>query len=336
MQDIPKKPDPIFILGIMYRSGTNFLHDLICLHPDCVDGGIIKEDFLLYYTNLIVEYVNSVYSRWNPRWQVNEKIGSPDVLVKFIGDSLLHYLNLQKKSDKEDKSVLRYQHHTENPDRGTLPYRLVTKTPSVNNLQNFPRLFPNAKLVVIVRDGRAVVESGVRSFNWTYEKAIHNWKRMARVILSFKKNKKEPDDFLLIRYEDLFRHTELEMRKIFLFVGLDESKYDFETARDLPVKGSSDIRKKETQQIHWYPIEKPLDFDPLARFKDWGLLKHERFNWIAGKELEAFGYVKISSNRFFPILYNLVMDLLWRLSTAKSLIVILIQRGKRYVRNRRV
>ncbi len=38
--------DPIFILGISERSGTNFLFHLLCLHPDCDPGGPIWENYL--------------------------------------------------------------------------------------------------------------------------------------------------------------------------------------------------------------------------------------------------------------------------------------------------
>ena len=35
--------EPIFILGISQRSGTNFVSDLLALHPDC-DATLIPED----------------------------------------------------------------------------------------------------------------------------------------------------------------------------------------------------------------------------------------------------------------------------------------------------
>jgi len=326
-----KNPGPIFILGIMYRSGTNFLHDLVCLHPDCVDGGFIKEDFLLSYSHLLVDYANFVYSRWNTRWQVREKIGPPEVLVKCIGDSLLHYLNLQLEVDGGGNCGFKRQQYIEESKKCGVHHRLVTKTPSVENLHNFYKLFPGAKLILIVRDGRAIVESGVRSFNWNYEKATHNWKRMAKVILSFKNKAKKTHDFLLIRYEDLFTHTDTEIRKILSFAELDESKYDFETACNLPIKGSSDVRKNQTQQIHWNPVEKPIDFDPLSRFKNWGFLRHARFNWIAGQELESFGYAKVLSNHSLGLFYNLAKDFQWRFITLKTLLDALISRGKRYL-----
>ena len=56
------RPSPIFILGISQRSGTNFLFDLLCLHPDCGAPSIKWEDFLVDKSDLLVRYVSSVYS----------------------------------------------------------------------------------------------------------------------------------------------------------------------------------------------------------------------------------------------------------------------------------
>jgi hypothetical protein len=42
--------------------------------------------------------------------------------------------------------------------------------------------------------------------------------------------------------------------------------------------------------IHWNPIEKPADFNPMDRWSNWSRAKHERFNWLAGEYLSRFGY----------------------------------------------
>ena len=55
------------------------------------------------------------------------------------------------------------------------PTRLVTKTPTVKNLGLFFQLFPTSKLLVLVRDGRSVVESAVRTFDRPYGHAAREW-----------------------------------------------------------------------------------------------------------------------------------------------------------------
>ena len=46
---------PIFILGIMPRSGTHFLANLLCLHPDCTKSAL-PEDLLVSESALLRRY----------------------------------------------------------------------------------------------------------------------------------------------------------------------------------------------------------------------------------------------------------------------------------------
>ncbi len=75
----------------------------------------------------------------------------------------------------------------------------MAKTPSVKNLQLL-NVMPIGKSVVIVRDGRAVVESGMRSFGWSFDAAARMWTRGADTIMQAQEQGVE---FLLVRYEDL-------------------------------------------------------------------------------------------------------------------------------------
>ena len=63
--------NPIFILGITPRSGTNFLQDILCLHPDC-GAGPVREDFLLHYADFIQNYISNLSHTWRG-WIVDEE-----------------------------------------------------------------------------------------------------------------------------------------------------------------------------------------------------------------------------------------------------------------------
>ena len=52
---LSKCANPIFILGITPRSGTNFLQDILCFHPDC-GAGPVREYFLLHYASFSKNY----------------------------------------------------------------------------------------------------------------------------------------------------------------------------------------------------------------------------------------------------------------------------------------
>jgi hypothetical protein len=290
--------DPIFILGISQRAGTNFLFDLLCLHPDCGAPAINWEDFLLEKSEPLVRYVSSVFSGWRRRGTGQEV---EDLLYEHLGNGLIAVLVSRTKAK-----------------------RLVTKTPSVRNLDYFFKLFPRAYLLLLVRDGRAVVESRVKSFGENYETAMRRWAEGADSILRFVENSRRFNlNFLVVRYEDLWNEPEQELRRIFSFAGLDADKYDFSAAINVPVRRSSVFHGQEEKEVHWKPVEKTAGFNPVARSKHWSRSTHERFNWIAGEKLSRFGYnpKKYREEEFFWAVWNRALDLWWRIKGVSQSLV---------------
>ena len=295
---------PIFILGILQRSGTNFLYNLLLLHPACGDPAPVWEDFLCHHADLLSIYVDRVSRGWkmdgvdtsNLKWEVYEHIGNG--IVDF----------LQSRTGGK---------------------RLVAKTPSVQNLDCFFKLFPKAKLIIVVRDGRALVESGRRSFGWNYEIAMRRWAEAATVIRAFQEQIKDfSSQYILVRYEDLYRDVENEVKRILAFLDLDSSLYDFEAARNLPIIGTSELKQWGEKSLHWDPVQKKEGFDPLHRSDKWKRALNERFNHIAADQPAHFGYEKksFSSQTMFWKIWNWFMDvrlfLLWNARKIKRLSII--------------
>src|SRR5258708_3907506 len=86
------RADPIFIQGVLPRSGTNFLWDLLLLHPDCTRGREpVNEDFFLEHSNHLTEFVEVVRGTWDPIWGTF----GPDIqarLCEGIGEGLVSFL----------------------------------------------------------------------------------------------------------------------------------------------------------------------------------------------------------------------------------------------------
>ena len=207
---------------------------------------------------------------------------------------------------------------------------MVAKTPSVKNLDIFFRLFPNAKLIITIRDGRAVVESGKQSFGWDYNIATKRWAEAANTIKSFQERQNDAySKYLVVRYEDIYNNVEEEINKILVFLNLDTSLYDFNAARNLPIRGTSELKRWGEKSVHWDPVQKKPGFDPTRRFEKWGRALHERFNHIAGFYLSYFGYTEKhyhSLNLLWKILnwvFDIKLFLLWNLRKIKrsSLII---------------
>ena len=285
---------PVFLLGILQRSGTNYLYNLLLMHPALGDPAPIWEDHLLYHADMLFGYVKFV----SREWEIDGLDTRPlaEEVASSLGNGLLDFL----QSKTKDK-------------------RLLAKTPSVHNLSLFFRLFPSARLIILVRDGRAVVESGRRSFGWMYDIAIKRWAEAADEIRAFQQGQADqPCNYLLVRYEDVYADVEKELRRIFEFLELDASQYDFEAAKNMPIVGTSDYRKFGERSLHWNPIKKAEGFAPTRRWENWGRALHKRFNHLAGAELEYFDYHPKFKDGFevFWKLWNFCMDvflfLLWR------------------------
>lgn len=261
---------PIFILGILPRSGTNFLHRLLCLHPDCRPARP-WEDFLAYPAPLLDAYAHAVAAEWQPETVARlagEIDDPPAELLRCVGNGLRGLLAGPR------------------PAAG----RLVAKTPWVRHPDALLRLFPDALLLLLVRDGRAVVESGAQSFCWDYRSAMRQWADAARGILDFQAGQQGlAGRSRLVRYEDLHLRTEATIADILRFLALDAERYDAAAARDCPVVGSCEAMQAGIGGLD-HQARRDAGFDPLARWRDWGADKHAAFNAIAGPAMRAMGY----------------------------------------------
>ncbi len=257
---------PILIFGLTPRTGTNYLWDLVRLHPACAPGREpIREDFFLEHADLLDKFVGNVRSRWDPAWgAVSEQTVAE--LYASLGAGLLGFLTV---------------------DDGR---RLVTKNPSVTGINQVLTFFPTAQVIVLARDGRAVVESCVRTFGWDADLAARRWAAAATGALRFLDGRAADDPAVrLVRYEDLAADPRRQMTQILTFLELDIADYDLSAAERLPVRGSS-VFLGGKAQVHWEPIERTPDFDPLRRWAHWSPEQHRRFAWLAGRQQLALGY----------------------------------------------
>jgi protein-tyrosine sulfotransferase len=311
LASVDQRAQPIFILGIKPRSGTHFLANLLCLHPDCTKSAI-PEDRLLTRVTFLDQYVEAMLRQW-PQLVKETNLDLRSLLFENLGEGLINFLR-QARTEVVEDIADRFPHQvpTEVARR-----RIVTKTPQVNGLEHFFRLVPRGQLLILVRDGRAVVESYARSFRGNRESAIRAWAQSARKIIEFDRSPSNANrSYLIVRYEDLVTDTESQVRQILYFLGLDLDRYNFQAARNVPVVGSSTFKRGDGP-VHWFPMRKTADFNPLARADHWRRAQHERFNWLAAEQLKAFGYEPktYATNNAFWTLWNCAMDLKWSSKT---------------------
>jgi hypothetical protein len=284
---------PIFILGIMPRCGTNFLSNLLALHPDCAPPETVWEDFTVAHANLLKRYSERVARNWNPKWGVTEK--TREEFNASLGKGISTFLT-QRSGGKH----------------------IIAKTPRVDNVDLFFDFFPNARLLIQVRDGKAILESGIRSFGWSREAALHWLADSAQEIARFRQSHDENVfKYRIVKYEDLWQKPKETMRELLGFLSLPEEVYDFDMASQLPVRGSSDLVNKNNKELHWDPVKKPTDFDPMSRSDHWSPVRHQRYNHIAGQHMEALGYTarETTGLSWARSTQNQLLDASWRLKS---------------------
>jgi len=270
----------LLVLGITRRSGTNFLYDLICLHPDCARVEAIWEDFALAHADRLRDYASALAEAWHGDWDPDGE--HRRALVRRLGEGVVRFL-ADRVAPREETPV-RYA---------------VSKTPSVENLETLSD-FPGARAIVIVRDGRDVVESGMRSFEWRFRDAARDWARAAERVAAARECEAP---FLLVRYEDLLADVAGELRRIFDYLELDAQRVDFAAAASLPVRGSSTFGVGDGG-VHWSPVDKTAEFQPVKRWTSWTRQRRERFLWLAGDRMRELGYADLEPPRH-PLAWQL-------------------------------
>jgi len=287
------------VMGITERSGTNYLRDLLLLHPDVCGSDEIYEDFLVANSPLLRRFIEEVRIRWTLNRRIEEVLGNPSRrILQSIGNGLRQLVISTVESEQ-----------------GNVCRAVVTKTPSVDHISNAPDMFLNSRIIILVRDPAATADSGMKSLGWSFEKAIHGWSSGAEQILSFvDENASAEQRFLVVRFEDLFGdRLEPTLNSVFELCELDPTVYNYAAAERLPVKGSSALGAKGNDQSGWNGVPKPKDFNPLSRGKNWGPLRRARLQHVARRGMDAWGYEIDSPGGagVFATLLNPILDLAW-------------------------
>lgn len=277
---------PVLIIGVMPRSGTNYLHKSLLLHPNCKNSAINGEDFVVYNSKSLVEYINQTHKK-NKRWN-NQR----ENLILALENGLSEYLGMTSL----------HQGVT------------VAKTPHPNGLFEFSQLFKTFRIIILTRDGKDTVESFVNTFGSTYDFAIRKWVRGAHLI--DKTLALRLPNVIQVKYEDLILKESKTLKKVFNFLQLDESKYPFD--RQVGVIGSSQLNDGT---VMWNKeFKKTTDFNPLSRSSSWSKWIEWRFEWLASLESKSLGYHNSNNYRLNPLFwfFNMIYDFKFAmLSTVK-------------------
>jgi len=255
----------IMIHGIMPRSGTVYVGELLRLHPDLhaypydiwelpflertKDLERIQDDFIGSYL------------------QNRDKLGDDDFLPLF-GSSIVAYL------------------HSAAPDG----MRVLVKVPGVQYLHRFFDVFPYENLLLLVRDGRDLVHSTINTWpQIRFWMACLRWRRAANMALYVKSIFERQDaGFWFGRFEEAVKEPAAFVTDVCSHFRLDLASYPWDKISDISVRGSSSIGK--SREVIWEPVEKPQGFQPFGYWRKWSPFRRVIFKTIAGDSLRKMGY----------------------------------------------
>jgi len=267
-----RKDSPVFILSPAPRSGTNYLAHILLLNPDFQLPNLLWEDYMLMYSHLLEQYTSQTSKRWSKKIRENDDYQKS--LLEHLGGGILSFLYKQVENNK----------------------RLLCKTPRAHNISNFFLLFPQAKLLILIRDGRDVVESAVRTWPkriLAFERSAYTWARGARQVIEFMQGSGRDlrgKSWKIIKYEDLIQNPETILINLLDFLDIHADTFDMAQFKKMPLWGSS-IYHGPKSEVHWEPVDKPRDFKPIGKWGNWDYWHKSTFKMIAGQELVRLGYV---------------------------------------------
>lgn len=244
--------NPIFIVA-SGRSGTTILYKLLSIHPDLCWFSKLSNKFPYFpqisFLHRILDFPiigrlakNNIISATNtfPKCPLMPVEGGT-IYHKYIG---LKPTGKSKKEDYDKEKENEFKQLIKNHLKMTRRDRFLSKqTSNTQRLEILNKMFPNAFIIHILRDGRAVSNS-LLNVNWWQNTDIWWWKgtpqdwaqegkppiRLCALhwkhnVTEILKNKKlfEPN-YLSIKYESLVENPPKILKKVINFCELSQSK----------------------------------------------------------------------------------------------------------------
>jgi hypothetical protein len=199
------------------------------------------------------------------------------------------------------------------------PGHVFLKDPSVGHIDRFFDMFPDAQLIILVRDGRDNVASSMRAglatrAHTTFAEksknrlnhllmrdlasAARDWATSVGKIVRFDQEfKASPfgSRYMILRYEDVYENPRQMAERIFAFMEVPCDEAILDAVEKAEVVGSSfygSSGQEDARKPNWIATPKTAAFQPMGRWKRWSARQRNLFRRIAGEQLIRMGYEK--------------------------------------------
>ncbi|ADM09426.1 hypothetical protein PB2503_06802 [Parvularcula bermudensis HTCC2503] len=265
----PPNKRMIFLYGVMPRSGTNYLFELLLRHPQIVKSAIPFDELPVLAAPEVYDEPRRMIGRLHsPSAEAFQPMEWMTFSVSGLRNRLLDLA--------PDDSVT------------------LIKEPHAFNLDLLSTVFPLDQYILIARDGRYVVDSFKRTFaqqilGRTFEDICLEFKAAAEKMLEVRAALPE-EKVRYVQYEQCVRHPKDTISSLTDWIGGLDRPPSEEDLASIPVLGSSTHSKRTKGQVSWEPVEADESFDPTSRKLDWSEEYTSTFERICGDVNRRLGY----------------------------------------------
>ena len=305
--------NPIFVVGVD-RSGTTLLNMMLDAHPDM---------FITYEQRTIIRF----YEKLDQYGDLTVEKNSLNLINDILDDDNVK-LNFPKAKIADFKlsecqsfaDIIKNLYATVLRDQGKLIWG--DKDPIyTQHIEVLNEIFPNAKFIHLIRDGRDVALSLITK-KWgptTFTNAIRYWEKtilMTRRLLKMLNS----NQTIELRYEDLVYCPEENLRNLCLFLSIE---YNSKMLSSYSEKAQDNSQiKTRISSVHNNILDRPNTAQTYKWKNDLNSIDQAIAWEYAGEELKHFGYDSGRENHKLKVMrkayYSLKEAYLYRLKSKKQ------------------
>lgn len=258
----------LFLFGVMPRSGTNFLYEMLLHITNIERPGIPFDELPILAWPQAFDGPSRLIRHFHP----------PSAQA-FDRMSWLAFAAAGLRNRLLDMA----------PD-GSMT---IVKEPHFYGIDLFPLVFPQDRALLVVRDGRYIVDSFRRSFTknpWSrsFEDLCVEYSNAVRAVERFR-NGPYADRMMVLKFEDVNASRREHVEKILSWLGRKPGEGNLDGLDDMPIYGSSVRSVGSDGGLDWTPV-KDESYNPAERSLDWTAAQKRTFERICGEANRRLGY----------------------------------------------
>lgn len=296
----------VFLVGGP-RSGTTWLQLLLSRSPRIATAN---------ETHLFTAYTPSLFSAWEHHQQNVRRLGLHNLMREDEYFALVEYFVCAVMARIAERNF-----------RADI---ILEKTPDhVLYWQSILKIFPEALFLHVVRDPRSVVGSLCAAgagwgAQWASREVLENCETWIKYVKKSQGLKAASNNFLQVRYEDLWQHGEETLLSVFSWLGVDISPQ--ECSQYLSECNIDNLRNNRLTGAPWDLTKEPKDFYRKGGTETWRneltarevyLIEH-----LTRELMREFGYAPVSTRRKFilPLIVasRIRTGIAWRIQARRA------------------